>query len=116
VLANCQALSMPALDSKLRQTDCADFTTMMSLLFSLPAWKRRQKRQLPGDQNTCNSGIYAITNIETQEQYIGSSNDISLRLNQHRGPCGEETIMHNISSKRGTNMGKMPSDSSYWRK
>ncbi len=82
--ANCHVLTIPALDGKMRRTDCADFTTMMSLLFSLPAWKRRQKRPLLGDQNTRNSGIYAITNIQTQEQYIGSSNDISLRLNQHR--------------------------------
>lgn len=84
LLANCQLLTMPALDGKLRETDCADFTTIMSLLFSLPAWKRRQKRQLSVDQNTRNSGIYAITNIQTQEQYIGSTKDISLRLNQHK--------------------------------
>ncbi len=84
LLENCQVLTMPALDGKMRQTDCADFTTIMSLLFSLPAWKRHQKRQLSGDQNMRNSGIYAITNIQTQEQYIGSSNDIVLRLNQHR--------------------------------
>ena len=83
-LANCQVLTMPALDGKMRQTDCADFTTMISLLFSLPAWKRNQRQQLLRDQNTCKSGIYAITNIQTQEQYIGSSNDIALRLNQHR--------------------------------
>lgn len=84
VLANCQVLTMPALDGKMRQTDCADFTTMMALLFSLPAWKRNQRQQLLRDQNTCKSGVYAITNIQTQEQYIGSSNDITLRLNQHR--------------------------------
>ncbi len=84
LLANCQVLTIPALDGKMRQTDCADFTTVMSLLFSLPAWKRRQKRQLPDGQNTRNSGIYAITNIQTQEQYIGSSYDIFLHLNQHK--------------------------------
>lgn len=87
VLAHCQVLMMPALDGKMRQTDCADFTTMMSLLFSLPAWKRRQRPYVRSDQDVGavgNSGIYAITNSQTQEQYIGSSHDISSRLNQHR--------------------------------
>ena len=84
MLANCQVLTMPALDGKMRQTDCADFTTVISLLFSLPAWKRRQRQQLLSDQDAGKSGIYAITNIQTQELYIGSSNDIALRLNQHK--------------------------------
>jgi hypothetical protein len=86
-LSQCRLLKMPASDGKLYETDCADFAAMMSLLFALPAWRRRPKK--PASQNagqeTCNSGIYAIVNILTQDQYIGSSGDIAARLKQHKG-------------------------------
>lgn len=89
VLAKCKQLKVPAPDGKMRETDCADFVTMVSLLFSLPAWHRRHVRHLsePDDvvsQDNCNSGIYAITNVLTRERYIGSSNNISARFNQHK--------------------------------
>lgn len=60
---------------------------IMSLLFALPAWKRHPKKPALQDagQETCNSGIYAIVNILTQDQYIGSSSDIIARLKQHKG-------------------------------
>lgn len=87
-LASCRLLKVPASDGKLYKTDCADFATVLSLLFSVPAWQRRryQRRQLSDSQGACNSGIsgiYAITNIQTQERYIGSSSDIPARINQH---------------------------------
>ncbi len=89
VYANCRQLKMLAPDGKLRETDCADFSTIASLLFSLPAWQRRHGRPLReldtlvshGDGN---SGIYAITNALTQERYIGSSNNMAARINQHK--------------------------------
>jgi len=87
-LSQCRPLKMPALDGKQHETDCADFAAMMSLLFSLPAWKRRPKKPAPqndADQGACNSGVYAIVNALTQEQYIGSSGDIVARINQHKG-------------------------------
>jgi hypothetical protein len=81
-------LKLCSSDGKLYATDCADFSTMMTLLAFLPAWGRNQStlgdEESEGDEETSIAGIYAITNIMTQEQYIGSARDIPLRLQQHR--------------------------------
>lgn len=84
--ARCYTLKIPASDGKLRETDCADFATMMELLAFLPAWGRSQKERADSEEDEANgdAGIYTITNILTQEQYIGSSINIYKRLTQHR--------------------------------
>jgi hypothetical protein len=84
-VSRCRALKMPAIDGKSRERDSADLTPVMTLVSALPAWRRSPTRRIQ-DLNlaTCNAGIYAITNILTQEQYIGSNGDLSARFNRHR--------------------------------
>jgi hypothetical protein len=81
----CQQLRLRAPDGRLRVTDCADFATIMALLFAIPAWQRKQREYPGGDGNEDgrDAGIYAITNTITHEQYIGSSSDISSRFKAH---------------------------------
>jgi hypothetical protein len=81
----CQQLRLRAPDGKQRVTDCADFATIMALLFAIPAWQRKQREYPGGDGNEDDrdAGIYAITNTITHEQYIGSSSDISSRFKAH---------------------------------
>lgn len=87
VLAKCRRLKVPRMDEKMRMTDCADFATIISLVFYLPALNRRQRKRGLEDEESqtgCDLGIYAITNTYTQERYIGSSRLVSARLGQHR--------------------------------
>lgn len=86
VVARSRALKVPAPDGKLHETDCTDFATMMELLAFLPAWGRSQGEcvDCEDDEASGDAGIYAITNIVTQEQYIGSSSNLCNRLKQHR--------------------------------
>jgi hypothetical protein len=39
-VGQCKSLKMRARDGKLRATDCADFGTMLAVLFALPIWRR----------------------------------------------------------------------------
>jgi hypothetical protein len=85
LLSKCRQLKLTAPDGKLRETDCADFATAVSLVHSLPALRSRTNRDYL-DQNVSPSdcGIYAIINTSTHEQYIGSSGDIPKRFAQHK--------------------------------
>jgi hypothetical protein len=84
-LSDCRQLKVPAADGKSYETDCADFATLMSLLFALPAWTRSSRRAPHrAYPDTGNAGIYTITNLLTQEQYLGNSGDIATRFIQHR--------------------------------
>ncbi|HST90304.1 MAG TPA: GIY-YIG nuclease family protein [Ktedonobacterales bacterium] len=79
-------LKLPAADGKLRETDCADFPTLATLLHALPALYSRTTphRPLTSSPNTCDSGIYAIVNTLTRDRYIGSSHDMPSRFTQHK--------------------------------
>jgi hypothetical protein len=59
---------------------------MMGLLSYLPVWGRSEYEPVEGDtlKDDSIAGIYAITNMVTREQYIGSSGDIPQRFKQHR--------------------------------
>ena len=60
---------------------------MVSLIHALPALHRRATRTYPHENATASPppcGIYAIINISTNEQYIGSSSNILERFAQHR--------------------------------
>ena len=85
VLSQCCTLKLVAPDGKQRETDCADFATTVALIHALPALRRRNKgRRLVSGAERPICGIYAIVNIETDEQYIGSSHDVAARFIQHQ--------------------------------
>jgi hypothetical protein len=85
VLAQCCILKLVAPDGKRRETDCADFATIVSLIHALPAMRRRARgpRLVNGAEHPI-CGVYAIVNTKTDEQYIGSSHDIAARFIQHQ--------------------------------
>jgi hypothetical protein len=78
----CHQAKMIARDGKLRETDCADFTTMTALIQYLPMQYRRQPVISSTGNDLC--GVYTILNTMTQDQYIGSSMNIAKRFVQHR--------------------------------
>lgn len=86
LLIKCRPLKVVALDGKLRDTDCANFATIVTLIHAIPALRRRERNGHElSDIASPISGIYAIVNTRTNEQYIGSSHDIAARFRQHRG-------------------------------
>jgi GIY-YIG catalytic domain len=78
----CHQAKMVARDGKLRETDCADITTMTALIQYLPMQYRRQPMVGSAGGDLC--GVYTILNNITQDQYIGSSMNIATRFAQHR--------------------------------
>lgn len=85
VLSQCCTLKLVASDGKQRDTDCADLATTVALIHALPALRRRQRgRHVFSNAERPLCGVYAIVNTETDEQYIGSSQDIAARFIQHQ--------------------------------
>lgn len=85
VLSQCCTLKLVAPDGKHRETDCADFAAIVSLIHALPALRRRARgHRAFSDAERPICGIYALVNTETDEQYIGSSHDIAARFVQHQ--------------------------------
>ena len=82
--AKCIPLKVRATDGKLRETDCADFATMVPFILTLPAIHRRADSASSEGILAGNCGIYAIVNTITHEHYIGSSTDITHRFVQHK--------------------------------
>jgi GIY-YIG catalytic domain len=78
----CHQAKLVATDGKLRETDCADFTTMTALIQYLPMQYRREPMIGSAGSDLC--GVYTILNNVTQDQYIGSSMNIAKRFAQHR--------------------------------
>lgn len=80
--AQCHQVKLVATDRKLRETDCADFTTMTALIQYLPIQYRHRPLTDSTGGDLC--GVYAIVNSVTHDQYIGSSMNIAKRFAQHR--------------------------------
>ncbi|SRR5579875_808517 len=89
LVAACNPLKLRAPDGKQRETDCADFVTLVSLIHTLPAQHRRvgsitQSQDQDQYISSGAGGVYAIVNTITHERYIGSSTNISARFAQHQ--------------------------------
>jgi hypothetical protein len=81
-LSRCQSAKVVAADGKLRETDCADFMTMTALIQYLPVQYRREPATGGMGRDVC--GVYSIRNGITQDEYIGSSINVTQRFVQHR--------------------------------
>jgi len=81
-VADCIQLELVAADGKLRETGCASIGTLLKIIHIIPSLHRRERK--PAKDDLKKSGIYAIVNSITGEQYIGSSRDVPSRFMQHR--------------------------------
>ena len=82
VLIECLPLKLVALNGKNHETTCANTETLFKIIQFIPAVQHRERKK--GYHVLRNSGVYAIINSITQEQYIGSSRDMKTRFMQHR--------------------------------
>ena len=82
IYAEIMQFKFPASDGKSYETDCLPIKDLVQFIQHIPALHRQKPSEQKGSLEK--SGIYALVNTITREQYIGSSFDISARYLQHR--------------------------------